>query len=246
MNIVVPMAGRGSRFQNVGFTLPKPLIPVNGIPMIKMVINNLRPQRQHRFIFLTLAEHIQKYQIDQKLLQWAPNSQIITVSGVTEGAACTVLLAEQYINNAQPLMIANSDQWVDTDINSYLDALTNADGLIMTMTANHPKWSYLRLDSNRQITEVVEKEVVSDLATVGIYNFRCGSDFVTAAKQMIAKNLRVNNEFYVAPCYNQMLAAGKRLTYYNIGKEFDGMYGVGTPEDLQRFLDLPISKKATA
>ena len=140
------MAGRGSRFQKEGYTLPKPLIPVLGKPMIQVVINNLRPKVAHRFIFICLQEHLEKYQVAEKLKAWAgAGTEIVTVDQVTEGAACTVLLAKEFINNDEPLMIANSDQWVDTDINDYLETMNheNADGLIMTMWANDPKWSFL-------------------------------------------------------------------------------------------------------
>jgi dTDP-glucose pyrophosphorylase len=247
LNIVIPMAGRGSRFQKEGYTLPKPLIPVLGKPMIQVVINNLRPKVAHRFIFICLQEHLEKYQVAEKLKAWAgAGTEIVTVDQVTEGAACTVLLAKEFINNDEPLMIANSDQWVDTDINDYLETMNheNADGLIMTMWANDPKWSFVRFNEKHEIIEVVEKEVVSNEATVGIYNYKHGKDFVRAAEQMIAKNYRVNGEFYVAPVYNELIREGKKIIIYNIGKEADGMYGLGIPSDLKLFESLPISKKA--
>jgi NDP-sugar pyrophosphorylase family protein len=237
LNIVIPMAGRGSRFQSAGYELPKPLIPVAGRPMIERVIQNLRPLQKHRFIFICLDEHIEQYGVDRQLTEWAPGCAVVTVRQVTEGAACTVLLAREYIDNGDQLMIANSDQWVDIDINTYLTQMNNEqlDGLIMTMWADDPKWSFVRFDQTGAICEVVEKQVVSHEATVGIYNFRRGSDFVLAAEEMIRKNLRVNNEFYVAPVYNQLIAAGKCFSCYNIGKEADGMYGLGIPADLTIF-----------
>jgi dTDP-glucose pyrophosphorylase len=242
LNIVIPMAGHGSRFAKAGFTLPKPLIPVNGTPMIKVVIDNLTPQQPHRFIFICQAAHLEQFDLAQKLRLWAPGCEILTVDQVTEGAACTVLLARHLINSADPLMIANCDQYVDCDINAYLDTLTqqNLDGLIMTMTADDPKWSFVRF-ANDAIVEVVEKQVVSNEATVGIYNYARGADFVQAAERMIAADLRVNNEFYVAPAYNMMIAGGAKLGVYNIGAVENGMYGLGTPEDLAVFLRLPIA-----
>lgn len=246
LNIVVPMAGRGSRFADAGYELPKPLIPVLGKPMITVVINNLSPNVPHRFIFLCLQEHIEKYDVEANLKKWAPGCEVVPVKAVTEGAACTVLLAREFINDNEPLMIANSDQWVDMDINDYLAVMEDekADGLIMTMRANSPKWSYIRLTELGEITEVVEKEVVSNEATVGIYNFRRGRDFVAAAETMIARNLRVNNEFYVAPAYNQLIEAGKKIAFYNIGEEYSGMYGIGIPSDLEKFEGFEVSKKA--
>jgi len=235
------MAGRGSRFAKVGYTMPKPLIEVLGVPMIKLVIDNIRPRCAHRFIFLCQAEHLALYALAEKLEQWVPGCAIISLNGITEGAACTVLLARSLIESDEPLMIANSDQWVDIDINEYLDFCGKGglDGCIMTMKSNDPKWSFIRLNGQGMITEVVEKQVVSDEATVGIYNFSCGRDFIAAAHAMIEQNLSVNGEFYVAPVYNQLLLNGANIGYYNIGSDFDGMYGLGTPEDIEMLLSTP-------
>ena len=139
----------------------------------------------------------------------APGCRIVPVDQVTEGAACTVLLARDCIDSDDPLMLANSDQWVDIEIDDYLASMdaADADGLIMTMKAHDPKWSFVGLDAAGWVTRVVEKQVISDEATVGIYNFRRGRDFVCAADQMIAKDLRVNDEFYVAPVYNELIGA---------------------------------------
>lgn len=238
LNIVLPMAGHGSRFAVAGYSKPKPLIEMGPYTMTEVVVNNLRPQQPHRFIFVCQQAHLDQYGLAAHLEQIAPGCVIVPVSQVTEGAACTVLLTRDYINNDDPLMIANCDQYVDLDINDYLARAEapGVDGMIMTMTANDPKWSFVRLDAAGQITEVVEKVVVSDEATVGIYNFRHGRDFVQAAERMIARDERVNGEFYVAPAYNQMLAQGQRLAFHNIGADRAGMYGLGVPADLEYFM----------
>jgi dTDP-glucose pyrophosphorylase len=248
LNIVLPIAGRGSRFAVAGYRQPKPLIPVHGAPMIAAVARNVRPHRPHRFIFVALAEHLERGGLRDALEEAAPGCVIVPVHEVTEGAACTVLLARQYINSSDPLMLANSDQWVDVGIDAYLDAMDTqrADGLIMTMKADDPKWSFVGLDSRNFVTRVVEKEVISHEATVGIYNFRHGSAFVRAAEAMIAKDLRVNNEFYVAPVYNELIEEGARIAIYNVGREGAGMYGLGIPSDLDKFLADPISLRAVA
>lgn len=247
INIVLPIAGKGSRFAEVGYKLPKPLIPVHGIPMIEVVVNNIRPLCEHRFIFVALKEHLEHLNMEETLNRIAPECIIVPVNEVTEGAACTVLLARDFINNDSQLMIANSDQWVNIDINEYLGVMNTqrADGLIMTMWADDPKWSYVGFNGEGQVSNVVEKKVISNEATVGIYNFRRGSDFVNAADQIIFKNLRVNNEFYVAPAYNEMINNQAKISIFNVGKEFDGMYGLGIPDDLEAFLKLDISLIAT-
>lgn len=239
LNIVIPMAGRGSRFSQAGYQMPKPLIDIHGYPMIEYVTKNICPQQPHRFIYICQEEHLEKYDLAKELERIAPGCVIIAIDHITEGAACTVLLAEQYIDNDDEMMIANSDQYVDTNINEYLSVINNYDGLIMTMPANDPKWSYIRYNEQGFVTLVREKEVISNQATVGIYNYKHGSDFVKYAHQMIEKNIRINNEFYVAPVYNEMIEAGKKLVFYDVGNK---MYGLGIPEDLKIFLNSPISK----
>ena len=241
LNIVVPMAGRGSRFTEAGYEMPKPLIDVYGHPMIEYVTKNITPSCDHRFIYICQQEHLEKYGLEEKLKTIAPGCIVIPINYITEGAACTVLLAEKYIDNEDSLMIANSDQYVDSDINVYIAAAGKYDGLIMTMPANHPKWSYIKFDDQGFVTMVREKEVISNEATVGIYNYKKGSDFVKYAHQMIDKNIKVNNEFYVAPVYNEMIEAGKKIVFYNVG---ESMYGLGVPEDLNYFIEQNVSKKA--
>lgn len=240
LNIVIPMAGRGSRFAQAGYEMPKPLIDVYGHPMIEYVTKNIKPNCEHRFIYICQEEHLKKYNLEERLKVISPGSIVVTVDHITEGAACTVLLAEKYIDNTDSLMIANSDQFVDTDINIYLATIKDNDGLIMTMPANDPKWSFIKYDENGYVIMVREKEVISNEATVGIYNYKYGHDFVKYAHQMIDKNIRVNNEFYVAPVYNEMIDDGLRIVFNNVGAK---MYGLGIPEDLKFFMEQEISKK---
>ena len=237
LNIVIPMAGRGSRFASAGYLLPKPMIPVHGVPMIQVVLRNITPARECRHIFLVLREHLDQFALELRLQDISPGCVVVPVEQVTGGAACTVLLAREYIGSDEPLMIANSDQFVDLDINAYLDRLDvdALDGLIMTFWSDHPKWSYCRLSADGIVTEVVEKQVVSNEATVGIYNFRHGRDFVRAADRMIAMDKRVNGEFYAAPAYNELIAEGCRVGVFNIGCEYQQMHGLGVPEDLRAF-----------
>ncbi|MEI7685967.1 MAG: glycosyltransferase family 2 protein [Planctomycetota bacterium] len=245
LNIVIPMAGRGSRFVQEGYPEPKPLIPIHGTPMIRYVIDNLTPSRPHRFIFICQAAHLQEHDLGAYLRSVCPTSQIIPLDGITQGAACSVLTAEHLIDSNDPLMIANCDQYVEFSIDDYLVSMENnrRDGQIMTMKANDPKWSYVKLSKSGQVELVVEKVVVSDEATVGIYNYRSGAGFVRSAKQMIAANDRCNNEFYVAPAYNYMIREGLRIGTYSVGSVGAGMYGLGIPTDLELFRSLPVSHR---
>jgi NDP-sugar pyrophosphorylase family protein len=248
LNIVIPLAGQGGRFSQAGYKDPKPLIRIHGRPMLEVVIRNIRPTSAHRFIFICLQEHISGYQLADRLQAWAPGCEVVSLPKVTEGAACTVLAARELICTSDPLMIANSDQWIEVDMDDYLAqmAARQLDGLIMTMRADHPKWSYVRTDPSGNVQEVVEKKVVSNEATVGVYNFSQGRFFVEAAEEMIRADRRTNNEFYVAPVYNEMIASGRRVGTYSVGSDFSGMYGLGTPEDLEKFLASPVSQKVVS
>jgi NDP-sugar pyrophosphorylase family protein len=246
LNIVIPMAGRGSRFAEVGYTDPKPLIPIHGTAMIRVVIENLRPPVEHRFVFICQREHVAAYGLDRLLPEWAPGSVIVPIDGITEGAACTVLAARDLIDNDDQLVIANSDQFVECDFGDYVAALDERglDGLIMTMFADDPKWSFVETDADGLVRRVVEKEVISNEATVGIYSFARGHDFVRGADAMIAADERVNGEFYVAPVYGQLIAEGAKIGTVDVGSVGAGMHGLGTPADLEAFLALPVSLEA--
>ncbi len=244
LNIIIPMAGKGSRFQDAGYTFPKPLIDVMDKTMIEVVVNNLKPKCDHRFIFIVQKEHFEKYDLYHVLQNATDNKfEIIQIDGITEGAACTVLTAMEYINNDDNLLIANSDQFVEIDLDSFIDEgrKENLDGLIMTFKASHPKWSYARTDKDNKVIEVAEKKVISDEATVGIYYFKKGSDYVKGAQSMIEKDIRTNNEFYVCPVYNELILDDKNIGIYNIKAE--QMHGLGTPEDLNSFLKKLESEK---
>jgi NDP-sugar pyrophosphorylase family protein len=231
------MAGRGSRFQDAGYAFPKPLIDINGKTMIEVVIKNLKPETDHKFIFICQKEHYEKYDLHNILKNATGNKfDVVLINGITKGAACTVLCATQYINNEDDLLIANSDQFIQFDINDFIEEArtNNKDGLIMTFKASHPKWSYARIDKNNKVLEVAEKKVISDKATVGIYYFKKGKDFVDGAQSMIKKNIQHNNEFYVCPVYNETILSGGAIHISDIKPE--EMHGLGTPEDLNQFL----------
>ena len=235
MNVLIPMAGRGSRFATQGYTFPKPLIDVKGKPMIQVVTENLNIKANYTFI--VQKEHYEKYSLQHLLNLIAPGCNIVQVDGITEGAACTTLLAKEFIDNDEPLLMANSDQFVEWDSNETLYAFSNGncDGGIITFPATHPKWSYAKLGEDGYVSEVAEKKPISEHATVGIYWWAKGSDYVKYAEQMIEKDIRVNNEYYVCPVFNEAIGDGKKVRIKELEK--DSMWGIGTPEDLNYFLE---------
>ena len=233
LTVLIPMAGAGSRFQQAGYTFPKPLIDVRGKPMIQLVVENLNIKAN--YVYVVQKEHREKYNLDTLLNLITPNCKIVEVDKLTEGAACTALLAKEHINKDTPLFFANSDQFVEWDSNEFLYKMneTNADGGIVSFRATHPKWSFAKVDEKGLVTEVAEKNPISDIATVGYYYWKKGSDFVKYAEDMIEKDIRVNNEFYVCPVFNQAIEDCKEIRTFDIPK----MWGLGTPEDLKYYLE---------
>jgi beta-phosphoglucomutase-like phosphatase (HAD superfamily)/dTDP-glucose pyrophosphorylase len=232
INVLIPMAGAGSRFSKAGYTFPKPLIEVMGKTMIQTVVDNLSIDAN--YIFIVQKTHYENYNLKDMLNLIAPNCTIVQVDGVTDGAAATTLLAEKYINNNCPLIIANSDQYIKWDAREFLyDVLIkNVDGAILLFNSTHPKWSYVKINNFGFISEVAEKKVISNNATVGIYYWKHGADYIKYTKQMIDKNIRINNEFYVCPVYNEAIDDGKKILPSFVEK----MWGLGTPEDLDMFI----------
>ena len=232
LNVLIPMAGAGSRFEKAGYTFPKPLIEVEGKPMIQVVIENLNIDAN--YIYVVQKSHREKYNLDTLLNLLTPNCKIVEVEGITEGAACTALLAKEFIDNDSPLFFANSDQFVEWDSNEFMYKMheTNADGGIVSFRATHPKWSFAKIDELGFVTEVAEKNPISDIATVGYYYWKQGSDFVKYAEEMIQNDIRVNGEFYVCPVFNQAIEDGKKIRTFDT----EGMWGLGTPEDLDYYL----------
>lgn len=232
INVVIPAAGHGSRFSSDGWKSPKPFIDVGGKMMIDRVIKNVSPSNS-KVNVMVQSQHIHLCSGLKSV-----DINFIEVNEVTEGTACTVLLARTLINNTNPLLIANSDQIIDFDVNKFIKDYEerNLDGSILVFKANDPKWSYAKLDAHGYVEEVAEKQVISNLATVGIYLFKRGDEFINAALDMIVRNDRVNGEFYTCPVYNYLINSGKRIGVYEI--EASQMHGTGTPEDLMNYISL--------
>ncbi|MDB4726108.1 glycosyltransferase family 2 protein, partial [bacterium] len=211
----------------------KPLIQINDRPMIELVVNNIGIEAN--YIFVVQKEHRIKYNLDTMLSLIVPKCKIVEVDTITEGAACTALLAKEFIDNDEPLFFANSDQYVEWNPVEFMYTMQErqADGGIVTFKATHPKWSFAKVDDYGIITEVAEKKPISDCATVGFYYWKKGSDFVRCAERMIEKDIRINGEFYVCPVFNEAIEDDMLIRNYAVDK----MWGLGTPEDLEYYLE---------
>ena len=234
-NIVVPMAGRGSRFTEQGYTDSKPFIDVNGKPMIQRVIENLGIEfdKNYMFVLVCLQEDFDKYDFHQfKDIIGHDSYDVIILDDVTEGAAQTILQAKDLINDDTPLLTLNTDQMIDYNIDMW-KSFEKFDGGIPCFWGDSEDWSYARCGQDGYVEEVAEKKVISNDATAGYYYWKKGSDFVKYAEQMIEDNSRTNGEFYVAPVYNWAIKDGKKIAIYMV----DEIYELGTPEYLENYLE---------
>lgn len=232
MNILIPMAGAGSRFKRVGYEKQKPLIDVGGKPMIQRVVENLDLDGQ--YIYLVRATGKEFLELSDILENITPDCSIITLDILTEGAACTCLEATEIINNNQPLVIANCDQIMDWNpIDFIAETNKDNDGVIITFSSNSAKNSFMKLDDDGYAEKFAEKIVISDLATTGVYHWSRGYDFVWSAHEMMRKNIRVNGEFYVCPTYNELVKIGRKFVNFHIKNHWP----IGTPEDLEIYLN---------
>jgi NDP-sugar pyrophosphorylase family protein len=236
VNVIVPAAGEGSRFAKAGWKKPKPFIDVLGRPMLSHVIDNVSPRGSQTTVLLR-KQH-QAEQAGAVLDLEARGVTVIPVEKLTEGTASTVLLARPAFDDERPMMVANADQIVDFDVSDFVEDCfsRHLDGSILVFRDPEmdPKWSFARVGADGLVQEVAEKKPISDLATVGIYLFARGRDYVSAAADMMAANERVNGEFYTCPVYNFMIAHGARIGVYKVPMQ--AMQGLGTPEDLEAFI----------
>ena len=239
INVVIPMAGDGSRFQNSKWKTLKPFIKWNNRTMIEYVMDNLNYKKSARFILILRKEHYQEYLGELELLQKKYNVTFITIDNKTEGPLCSILFARDLINNEEPLLIANSDQVADCSVDEFIDECLGRglDGSLLTFyeTEKSPRWSFVKTDDQGLVQEVKAKVPFSSQGVVGWYFYTKGRDFVDAAIDLIIHNDRANNEFFQCPTYNYSIRRGKRFGTFMIQEE--QMHGTGTPEDLQKYLD---------
>jgi NDP-sugar pyrophosphorylase family protein len=228
------MAGKGSRFKDLHPDKPKPLVPLHDQPLVRWVVENLRFEKKQRYIFVCLKEHVDNFELQKLFSSWNINFEIVIAPEVTEGAACSALLAAPLVKENE-LLIANSDQFLIFDKSQFLLQSRTYDGCIMSMAAEGTKWSYIKTNTAGFVTEVKEKVEISKVGTVGLYYFKKGSHFINAVQDMIKSNERHNNEFYLAPCYNYLLQKNLQVGHFNIGTVGSEMIGLGTSEDFSNF-----------
>lgn len=235
MNIVIPMAGRGERFRKDGYDKPKPLIDFGGKTMIEYAIESLELEANFIFIVYKYSDNHLNEKLSTILNKYSKN--IISIDYITEGPASSALLASDYINNDEPLLITNCDQimsWNSIDFKNFIYE-SNFDGIVVTYDSSTQKNSYVKIDENGLAVKFAEKQVISNYSLNGIHYWKSGKYFVDSAKKMIQKDIRCNDEFYISLTYNQMIESGMKVGIYHIDSSQHN--AVGTPEDLKKYIE---------
>ncbi len=234
LTIVVPLGGRGRTFEERGYTFPKPLVEIQGRPMVECVVESLTPELPHRFVFVCRSEHLRRYALGEVLNLVAPGCRVVPMRGETAGALCTVLLASEWIEPEGELIVANGDQLLDFPLDEFVHRAREQqrDGSLITFTSTHPKWSYALTDGQGRVRQVAEKRPISRHATVGIYYFRRGADFLAAATRMLLKGARTGGEFFLSPVYNELILEGRSVDIFGIDNS--QVTSLATPEDVEK------------
>jgi len=237
VTVVIPMAGRGERFSKEGFETPKPLIEINGRPMIDWAVASLDIQDAD-YVFLTreYSDEMLNERLNSTLRRLQADCKIHSIDHVTEGPACTALLSEPYVDPESNLIILNCDQIMSWNGTYFISSCLASpyDGIVVTYDETSPKNSYAKVDAKGDVIQVAEKQVISNIGLNGIHFWRKASFFFESAKRMIENGERHNNEFYIAPSYNQMIKEGQRVGIFHIPKSQN--IAVGVPSDLEQFL----------
>ena len=228
-NIIIPMAGRGQRWIDAGYTFPKPLIEIKNKPMIELVLENININGN--YIFICLKEHIEKFSLDTVLKNLKPDCKIISIDKVTEGAAATILESKSLINNDEPVIIANCDQWIDWSSSRFIDFINkkNPEGALVTYTSTHPRNSFVKINEENQVVESAEKKPISNIANAGIFYVKSGKNMIEAIEKMINQEIRTNNEFFLSTAFNEFNFEKSKIMTYHV----DELKSMGTPEELE-------------
>jgi dTDP-glucose pyrophosphorylase len=235
INILIPLAGSNQFFPESEYPYPKPLIEINDKTMIEHVINNFdNITEEKQFIFIVNSDDCKKYHLDNVLnLLTDHNCKIVKIDNETKGAACSAMMAIEYINNENPLVIVNADQLFDDNMNEIISSFKNVDGGVVSFESIHPRWSYARVDGENYIVETAEKRPLSKHAIAGFFYFKQGKDFIDSAMNMIKKDANVNGLYYISPTLNEMVLNNKKLIVKTIdNNKYHTFY---TPQKIQEY-----------
>ncbi len=238
MNVLVLMSGSSQAFKEAGYFYPKNLVEVMGQPMVQHVMETLAPLKTigGNFICAVRRDENRKHHTGKVLQLMDPSTTVLEIAEETSGAACSGLLAVNYINNDEPLIITNGDQiLIDTDLPKIIHHFIEQrlDAGVVVFEDIHPRWSFVKCNENELVIETAEKRPISKFATAGFYYFARGREFVTAAMEMIKKDAHVNGLFYICPALNEMILKQARIGIFTIDRS--NYCSLATPADVQAY-----------
>ena len=237
VNILIPMSGKGQRFVDAGYSIPKGLIMAGDKQILDWSMESI-DYKDCNLIFVIRNDHSCNYSLDKILRKKYGNDiTIVKTYQDTRGSVETCLYAKEFVNNDNPLVVYCLDVYFKPTFNPY-DVSESSDGLILTFRSNSPNYSYTEVDDSGHVTKVAEKTVISNMANVGVYHFKKGSDFVECSEHMIKNDIKTNGEFYIAPLYNMMAEKNKKCTI----QEVEEMHVMGTPKELNFFVKNSLNK----
>jgi NDP-sugar pyrophosphorylase family protein len=229
----MPVAGLGSRFATVGITEPKPLIRIGNTPMVRWAADSIPFVDDDDFVFVVRQVHVDEHDIDDRLRDiFSSAVDVVVIDYLTEGPACTTRLAAECVDESESVVITDSDHYFENEAYCALvsGAPDDVAGAVPVFESAQEGLSYSALNGHR-ITRVREKERISSYANIGAYYYRKFGDFLSALERMEATAERVNNEYYVAPTYNELIADGKTVA----ARECETVWSLGTPHAVERF-----------
>lgn len=235
INILIPLAGKNQFFSENEYPFPKPLIEFNGKTMIEHIIDNFNSiKKDKQFIFIVNSEDCKKYHLDNVLnILTSYTCKIIKLDNETKGAACSAMMAVEYIDNDTPLIISNADQLFDIHLDDVVNNFQFSDAGVITFESIHPRWSYVRLDAKGRVTETAEKRPISKSAIAGFYYFRKGSDFISSSSKMVKKDASINGLYYISPVLNEMVLENKTINIFKI--ENNKYHTFYTPQKIKEY-----------
>ena len=240
LHIVMPMAGEGSRFAKAGWTTPKPLIELRGVPLFRRAIDSVAIDGvEMKYSFIVRQEHIAHYHIDEQIKKIIPEANIFSVEKTTRGAVETCLIAESAIEENDAVIVMDCDlefrsktylEGVRTILNQSANEANG--GMLVSFESTEPRYSYAEVDENMIVRRTAEKEVISNHALCGAYFFSSAKGFLKAAHRLMNEPVFTKPEYYVSLLYNYLLSDGEMVRLATM----EEYYSYGTPEELRRYL----------
>lgn len=240
LQIIMPMAGEGSRFLKEGWTTPKPLIELKGQPLFKRAISSVKIDGiPMKYSFIVRQEHIEKYGIDKGIKSFLPEANVFSVMKTTRGAVETCLIAEDAIDDGDGVIVMDCDLEFRSEkfISLIQDILSRninecQGGALVSFESDQPRYSYAAIDDDGYVIRTAEKEVISNHALCGAYFFGSGRKFKQIAHRLLDEPEFKKPEYYVSLLYNYLLADGEKVYL----AQMEEYYSYGTPEELKRYL----------